>query len=216
MRRGRSSAGTAPASAPLPTTASSGRRDQSRRKAGQCWARLATLHSHRGPQRLLAPGSPSCRAKFASQPCLHSQGGRRWPPTSPSAAPPSSPRGGAPAEDPRGRSCESRIGRAREGARKGSSARIGSRAQEQNAAALPEGPAAARRVFGLGRGCGATSVRYGSWPGRRRLPAILARLPLWPAPIESGRGPAISSPPGLWPPADRHRRPPLELEEKVK
>lgn len=63
-------AGTAPA--PLPRAASSGRRDQSKGKGGQCPAGLARSA---GPRQPCPPGPTSRRAKFAPQPSLPSRGG---------------------------------------------------------------------------------------------------------------------------------------------
>lgn len=157
--------------------------------AGPGW-RLRALS---GSPASSSPGAASCRTKFAPQPCLPSRGseavtadlppprrGRRRLP----------PRGAAPAS-PRGR-----------GARERNGAREGEGTREEAARARGE-PGARRsprtrcRSGGFSVEAGAAprlSVRYESWPGRRSLPAILARLPLDSHQKGSERGPATSSP----------------------
>lgn len=212
----RSSAGTAPASAPLPTTASSGRRDQSRRKAGQCWARLATLHSPWSPVPLLARGRQAAALSLLPSPAFTARAAERWPPTSLRRAA-FLPAGRLPRvrEDA---ARESRIGRARgRGRARKQRAHREPGARGSKARGSPRGPAAAPASFRFRRGLrrGLVSVT-GLGPGGADC------QPSWPAsPLsphqKAGEGRPISSPAGAVAAGRRaSRRPPLELEEKVK
>lgn len=138
----RSDAGTAPASAPLPTTASSGRRDQ--RKRGTMLGRAGGSARSTGLQHPFRPGLPAAAPSLLLGPPFTAGAEKRWPLTSPRLATTAFLPARRLPESARRRRARGEAGARREGgAHEGSRARGGARR-----AALPEDPLPLRRVFG--------------------------------------------------------------------